>query len=129
MKDKPDLESRHHRLRDAYVRDLGGIGVFMEGTLSKFLRAGRSAPGWQVTFKQKGKTRTVYVPIELVPEVQAWTREYKRLKRLTRKVTAQGLAIIRRHGAVRRAAKRARPPTGRTTGPASPASRGTSSRT
>jgi len=122
MKAKKASECRHHRLREAAMREIAGVGVFMEGTLSKFLRAGRRAPGWQVTFKQKGKTRTVYVPIELVPEVQAWTREYKRLKRLVRKVTAQSLAIVRRHGAVRRAAKRARRPTGRTTGSAWPAS-------
>jgi hypothetical protein len=122
MKAKKASEGRHHRLREAAMREIAGVGVFMEGTLSKFLRAGRRTPGWQVTFKQKGKTRTVYVPIELVPEVQAWTKEYKRFKRLVRKVTAQSLAIVRRHGTVHRAAKRARPPTGRTTGSASPAS-------
>jgi hypothetical protein len=122
MKDEPAIESRHHRLREAYVRDLGGIGVFMEGTLSRVQRAGRKAPAWQLTFKQQGKTRTVYVPLELVPEVQAWTQAYRKLKRLIRKVTTQNLAIIRRHGAVRRAAKRARLRTGRTSGSASKAS-------
>lgn len=116
MKDKPDLESRHHRLRDAYVRDVGGIGVFMEGTLSRVQRTGRKAPSWQLTFKQQGKTRTVYVPLELVPEVQAWTKEYRRLKRLVRMVTTQSLAIIRRHGAVRRAASRGRRRTGEFSG-------------
>lgn len=108
MKDKPATESRHHWLREAYIRDMGEIGVFMEGTLSRVRRAGRKTPTWQLTFKQQGKTRTVYVPLELVPEVQAWTKEYQRLKRMIRKVTTQNLAIIRRHGAVRRAAKRAR---------------------
>jgi hypothetical protein len=116
MKDKPAVESRHHRLRDAYVRDLGGIGVFMEGTLSRVQRAGRKAPSWQLTFKQQGKTRTVYVPLELVPEVEAWTKAYRELKQLIRKVTAQNLAIIRRHGAVRRAASRGRRRTERTSG-------------
>lgn len=122
MKDKKASETRHQLLREAALREMKGVGVFMEGTLSKFLRAGRRTPGWQVTFKQKGKTRTVYVPLELVPEVQAWTREYKRLKRLIRKVTAQSLAIVRRHGAVHRAAKRARRPMRRTTEPTLPAS-------
>jgi hypothetical protein len=122
MKDKPAIESRHHRLREAYVRDMGGIGVCMEGTLSRVHRAGRKAPAWQLTFKQQGKTRTVYVPLELVPEVQAWTKAYRRLKRLIRKITTQSLAIIRRHGAVRRAANRARLRTGRTSAGASTAS-------
>jgi len=94
----------------------------MEGTLSRVQRAGRKAPAWQLTFKQQGKTRTVYVPLELVPEVQAWTKAYRNLKVLIRKVTAQNLAIIRRHGAVRRAASRARLRTGRASGGASTAS-------
>jgi hypothetical protein len=61
-----------------------------------------------LTFKQAGKTRTVYVPGELVPEVQQWAKEFKRLKQLVRKVTRQNLAIIRRHVAVRRAENRVR---------------------
>ena len=99
--------SRHHRLRDAYRRQLGEIGLFVEGTLSKVQRPGRKPPAWQITFKQAGKTRTVYVPVELVPEVQKWALEHKRLKQLVRKVTGETLAIIRRHVAARRAANRA----------------------
>jgi hypothetical protein len=111
MKTKSASESRHHRLRDAYRRELGRLGVFIEGTLSKVQRPGRKPPAWQLTFKQAGKTRTVYVPRDLAPEVQRWTKEFKRLKTLVRKVTKQNLAIIRRHGAVRRAASRAQRPT------------------
>ena len=107
MKTKTDGSNRHYRLRDAYRQQLGGIGILMEGTLSKVRRSGRKAPTWQLTFKQDGKTQTVYVPVELVPEVQIWVKEFKRLKQLVRKITGQNLAIIRRHVAVRRAAKRA----------------------
>jgi hypothetical protein len=111
MKVKSVNESRHHRLREAYRRELGQLGVFIEGTLSRVKRAGRKPPAWQLTFKQAGKTRTVYVPRELAPEVQRWAKEFKRLKQLVRKITGQNLAIIRRHVAVRRAASRARRPT------------------
>ena len=111
MKANSTSEGRHHRLRDAYRRELGQLGVFIEGSLSKVQRPGRKPPAWQLTFKQAGKTRTVYVPRELVPEVQAWARAFKRLKQLVRKVTGQNLAIIRRHVAVRRAASRVRRPT------------------
>ena len=106
MKTRTPGESRHHRLRDAYLRQLGGIGVLVEGTLSKVRRPGRKPPAWQLTFKQAGKTRTVYVPRELVAEVQAWAKEFKRLKQLVRKITRQNLSIIRRHVAVRRAESR-----------------------
>ena len=108
MKSATTSVSRHHRLRDAYRRQLAELGVFVEGALCKVRRPGRKPPAWQLTFKQAGKTRTVYVPVELVTEVQQWAREFKRLKQLVRKVTAQNLAIIRRHVAVRRAASRAR---------------------
>ena len=108
MKMKSASESRHHRLRETYSRELGQLGVFVEGTLCKVRRPGRKPPAWQLTFKQAGKTRTVYVPGELVPEVQQWAKEFKRLKQLVRKITRQNLAIIHRHVAVRRAASRAR---------------------
>lgn len=122
-------ECRHHRLRDAYRNQIGQLGVFIEGTLSGVRRPGRRRLAWQLTFKQDGKTRTVYVPAELVPEVKLWVKEYKRMKALVRKVTGQNLAIIRRHGAVRRAASRARPPTAGSSGGTSSMSSGTASQT
>lgn len=108
MKTTTTSKSRHHQLREAYRRQLGELGVFVEGTLCKVRRPGRKPPAWQLTFKQAGKTRTVYVPRELVTEVQQWAKAFKRLKLLIRKVTGQNLAIIRRHVAVRRAESRAR---------------------
>ncbi len=120
--------SRHHRLREAYQRQLGGIGVLVEGTLSKVRRPGRKPPAWQLTFKQGGKTRTVYVPVDLVPEVQQWAKEFKRLKQVVRKITGQSLAIIRRHVAVRRAAKRVRRQPATRTAATCTASSGTASR-
>ena len=99
--------NRHQRLREAYRRQLGALGVFVEGTFCQVQRPGRTSPAWQLTFKQAGKTRTVYVPVELASEVQRWAKEFKRLKQLVRKVTQQNLAIIRRHVAGRRAANRA----------------------
>lgn len=122
-------ECRHHRLRDAYRKQIGQLGVFIEGTLSGVRRPGRRRLAWQLTFKQQGKTQTVYVPAELVPEVKLWVREFKRMKALVRKATGQSLAIIRRHGAVRRAANRARPPTARRSGEGSSTSNATASRT
>ena len=108
MKVKTSGTSRHHRLRDAYRQQLGEIGLFVEGTLSKVRRPGRKPPAWQLTFKHAGKTRTVYVPVTLAEEVQQWAKEYKRLKKLIRKITGQSLAIIRRHVAVRQAENQAR---------------------
>jgi len=128
MKTAKTQASRHHRLREAYRRQLGELGVFIEGTLCKVRRPGRKPPAWQLTFKQAGTTRTVYVPVELAQEVHQWTQEVKRLKQLVRKVTQQNLAIIRRHVAVRRAANRALRPTAKRSGGSSARSSGTASR-
>jgi len=116
METKNTSQSRHHRLRETYRRRLGELGVFVEGTLCKVRRPGRKPPAWQLTFKQAGKTRTVYVPGELVPEVKEWASTFKQLKQLVRKITQQNLAIIRRHVAARRAANRARHPSPKRSG-------------
>ena len=128
MKTPVTSESRHHRLRETYRRELGSLGLFIEGSLCKVRRPGRKPPAWQLTFKQAGKTRTVYVPAELVPEVQLWAKEFKRLKRLIRKITTQNLAVIRRHTAVRRAESRARPPRAKRSGGTYSSSSATASR-
>lgn len=107
MKTPSANESRHHRLRETYRKQIGELDVFVEGTLSKVRRPGRKPLAWQLTFKQAGKTRTVYVPRELATEVQQWVKEFKHLKQLIRKITSQNLAIIRRHVAARRAESRA----------------------
>lgn len=129
MKTTTTDESRHHRLRDCYRNQIAKLNVFVEGTLSGVRRPGRRQTAWQLTFKQHGKTRTVYVPAELVPEVKQWVKEYKRLKTLVRKITGQNLAIIRRHGVVRRAARRDPLPTSRTMESASSRSSSTASQT
>jgi hypothetical protein len=61
-----------------------------------------------LSFKEGGKTRTVYVPKDLVAEVQSWVAEYQRLKRLLSEVSQLSLALIRGH-ALHQRRKRGRP--------------------
>ena len=51
----------------------------------------------QLTFKEHGKTRTVYVPKDLLAEVRSWIDEHKRLKQLQQEITHLTLALIRSH--------------------------------
>lgn len=51
----------------------------------------------QLTLKEHGKTRTVYVPKELLDEVRSWIDEHRRLKRLLGEITQLTLALIRSH--------------------------------
>ena len=105
--------NRHAVRRNNALRQLARIEPFIEGTLCSVKRHGCRQPGWQLTFKTKGKTRTVYVPMDLASEVKAWTQEHKRLKKLVRKVTTQSLALIRRHVGARRAVRQSRVSTSR----------------
>jgi hypothetical protein len=100
------LPNRHTQGRELALRKLAQVGPFLEGALCQFKRPGCAKPGWHLTFKQKGRTRTVYVPMELVSDVKSWTRTYKHLKKLIRQVTTHSLALIRRHVANQQAAKR-----------------------
>jgi len=100
-------KNRHEAGREALLRKIAATGPFIEGSLCAVKRRGCREPGWQLTWKEDGKTRTVYVPMDLVPEVKKWIAEHKKLKALIRKVTGKSLGIIRNHTVRRRAAARA----------------------
>jgi hypothetical protein len=113
MNSKSTISNRHTKARDLALRQVAQSGPFLEGCLSQVTRRGCATSHWQLTFKQKGRTRTVYVPKDLVPQVQAWTRNYKALKQLIRQVTRHSLALIRGHVANQQAAKRSQALTSR----------------
>ena len=50
-----------------------------------------------LAFRDGGKTRTVYVPQDLLEEVQAWVQEYQRLKALIHEVSQLTVALIQGH--------------------------------
>ena len=108
MKTSYPPQSRYRELQVHTLKEIGRVGAFVEGSLCEFRRAGRKSSSWHLTFKVKNKTRTVYVPVDMVKEVQEWTKAYRRLKQLIRKETKQSLAVIHRHAAGRRAAVRSR---------------------
>jgi hypothetical protein len=50
-----------------------------------------------LTLKQDGKTRTVYVPVDLLDEVRSWVAEHQRLKRLHTEISQLTLALVTTH--------------------------------
>jgi hypothetical protein len=100
--------NRHTQGRQTALRQIAQLGPFIEGSLCAFKRPGCTQPGWHLTFKARGHTRTLYVPMELVAEVKQWTLNYRHLKRLIRQVTRHSRALVRGHLANRRAASRSR---------------------
>lgn len=55
-----------------------------------------------LTCKVEGKTRTVYVPKDLIGEVKRWIREHRRLKELMREISQLVLALVAGHVKARR---------------------------
>jgi hypothetical protein len=51
--------------------------------------------GQHLTFKEQGKTRSVYVPKQLLPEVRTWLAEHKRLKNLLHQIHQLSVALLR----------------------------------
>jgi hypothetical protein len=89
--------------REAILRRIADIGPFIEGTLVKVPRKDCRHVAHRLTYKVKRKTRAVYVPLERVEDVKAWTKEYKRLKQLIRAATLASLGELRNHVRARRA--------------------------
>jgi hypothetical protein len=108
--------SRFETRRDAKLRKLGTLGPMMAASLCRRMvtcgnsrckcARGEKHESWCLTYKEKGKTRTVHVPRAMVEEVRQWVREHKRAKRLMTEITALGLRIIRSHVRVKRAGER-----------------------
>jgi len=58
---------------------------------------GHKHPGHYLTWKVKAKTQTVYVPVDLLPQVKQWTQEHRRIKELVTQITHLSLALIQTH--------------------------------
>jgi len=113
MKDNTEVQNRFVTRREAVLRQIAHIGPFIEGTLVKLPRKDCRHVAHRLTFKVKGKTRAVYVPLDRVQDVEAWTKEYKHLKGLIRSVTRASLGELHNHVRARRAREAAQRKRGR----------------
>jgi hypothetical protein len=105
----PTLIRRH---LEARIKEFTLSGPFVAASLVAFRRkcgrpgchcqSGEGHPAHHLTYKVKGKTRSVYVPQDLLPEVQRWVREHKRIKPLMRHISNLALAHIQAHVSTRR---------------------------
>jgi len=77
--------------RDALLKRLGKLGPFMGGSLVLIGRTcgnkehchcakGPKHVSLYLTFAEKGKTRTIYVPVDMEVEVRRWSQSYRDLK-------------------------------------------------
>lgn len=52
---------------------------------------------WHLTYKVDGKTRTVYVPADLLDDVRSWIAEHKRIKAVLDEIHQLTVALIKTH--------------------------------
>ena len=93
-------------------------GPMIMGSLGKILRTcgnpncrcakGQKHEGWKLTWKDKNITQSLYVPVDLVKEVQNWVNEYKKIQGLIKEITEFNKQIIKQHVQIRRAKEKNR---------------------
>jgi Family of unknown function (DUF6788) len=109
----PDHPTQIRRMLDSRLKKLATRSPILAASLNAYThRCGRPAcrchhggplhAGQHLTFHDQGKTRSVYVPKDLLPEVRAWIAEHKRLKELLHEIHRLSLALVRTHARHRR---------------------------
>lgn len=104
----------------AKIRALGEYGTFMAGSFVAKRwkcakpdcicnRTGKKHTAHAVTSKVGGKTRSVYVPVDMADEVEGWVKEYKRLQKAVKEISALAEQLVRLHVPVARAEVRRGP--------------------
>lgn len=58
--------------------------------------------GQHVTFHERGKTRSVYVPKDLLPEVRTWIARHRHLKEVLKEIHQLSVALVKTHSQQRR---------------------------
>ena len=97
MKNHPPIHTLRKR-RQAKLDKLGLCGPFVTGSLNRVEKKdkhGKTTAYHLLTFKEEGKTRSVYVPKDMVKEVRQWVRNYQKLKNAIARVSTDSIAVIR----------------------------------
>lgn len=101
-REKRLLETKRAKL----LQRINKLSPWIEGTLVTTTRfcgrknctchtSGQKHPVMYVTWKENGKTVSLYIPKNLETEVKSWVENYKRLKELIRQISDTQKDIVR----------------------------------
>jgi len=103
------LEAR----RNAKVKQLAQIGPLLQGSLAEIrVTCGnpncRCARGHKHTShilkrQVRGKTQSLYVPVDMVKEARKWVEEHRRAKRLLKEISELNRSILKAYVPTKRA--------------------------
>lgn len=97
------------------IRQLGECSISISGSFVRTSRkcgqkncqcakeGGEKHPSCILTSKVRGKTKAVYVPVDLAEEVENWAKERKKIKRLLKEIDDLAEQMIRQHVETKRA--------------------------
>jgi hypothetical protein len=109
----PDHPTLIRRLLQARLKRLAGTRPLLAGSLGLVYRrcgtpscrchhGGPKHAAYQLTFKDQGRSRSVYVPKDLVEEVRQWLAAQHHLDHLLHEIHQLSTALIRTHVRSRR---------------------------
>ena len=103
----PSLETKRQQM----LARLGQDRPFVAGSLNRVERKDkqeRTTIYHLLTFKEAGKTRSIYVPKEMLKEVTRWIQNYRRIKKLLADTSTLSVSIIQQYVPEKRAAAASR---------------------
>jgi hypothetical protein len=106
--DIPEHPTLIRRMLDARLRQVTTTKPVLQASLVPIAKhcgrqgchcqqGGPKHVGHYLTYKVQGKTRTVYVPLDLLDDVRSWVDEHKRLKNLLQEISQLTLALVKGH--------------------------------
>ena len=104
--DIPEHPTLIRRMLDARLRQVATTKPVLAASLVQIAKhcgrqgchcqqGGPKHVGHYLTYKVQGKTRTVYVPLDLLHDVRSWVDEHKRLKNLLHEIHQLTVALLR----------------------------------
>jgi hypothetical protein len=102
----PEHSAQVRRMLASRLKQLAPAAPFLAASLSlvhkrcgqpscRCHHGGPLHPAHHLTLKDAGRTRTLYVPQDLLQEVQTWVAEYQRLKALMAEISQLTLALVK----------------------------------
>ena len=106
------LETR----RNAKLKKLAEVGPILQGSIAKVgvtcgnpdckCARGEKHTSNILTKKVNGKTKSVYVPADMLEEAKQWTQEYKKVKELMKEISNYNEQILKKYVKTKKAKNR-----------------------
>ena len=113
MKDQSAANILKTRIK-AKIKKIASVDICISGSFVRTSRkcgnpscqcanGGEKHPCCLLTSKVRGKTKAIYIPIDMEQEVEKWVKEHKKIKKLLKEIDEMSGQIIKQHVKTKRA--------------------------